>query len=668
MREIMSGFIVMMFFCVSLFSVHTISAQDIAWSCRINAYEPGGSFDYAVIGEASDAVNGPPPDTYDVAKPPSPILPFLRVWLNDSLPEPYNYLWMDYRHYPGVMTVWNLSIQWVPSDGSSPTIVTLTWNITDLQHSEYSVIQLCTMTGTPLQDMLVSDSYVFSCPANIAQGFTIVAEKNNSAPETPAAPVGNSTGYHGTSYSYATSTTDPDGDALYYLFDWGDATTSGWLGPSQNGSGMSDSHSWEAPGTYAVMVQARDIYGHTSGWSNATVVTMMNRAPNFPGNASPANRTTGVSITPVLSWTGGDPDAGDIVSYDIYFGATASPPKIVENQSIASFAPGTLAYLTTYYWRIRAADPYGGSSIGSLWSFTTVASSSGGGGGPPSGGENHPPIANASASDRVGVVGMRVVFNGSLSSDSDGYLTKWSWDFGDGTSGNGEVTTHAYTHAGTYTVVLTVTDNNGTTDADTLQVVITTANHAPTTPSLEGTTVGTGDIAYTYLLSSADADGDFLRYLVTWGDGTSSTSDFFPNGTVCSLTHAWSSPGKYLVEAAASDNITFSEKTRLTVFIDVHFLGVLGFLYDLNGDGSYDTFYSNTTGNVTNVQRLANGTYLIDSNGAGVWNYYYNPNTDTLSVISPVPTTNNQYIFFVIIGVAIIVIIAIVYWYKKRRF
>jgi hypothetical protein len=82
----------------------------------------------------------------------------------------------------------------------------------------------------------------------------------------------------------------------------------------------------------------------------------------------------------------------------------------------------------------------------------------------------------------------------------------------------------------------------------------------------------------------------------------------------------------------------------------------------------YDSFYSNATGNVTGVQRLSNGTYLIDSNGDGIWNYYYNPDTKALTVITPVATTDNQFVFFIIIGVVIIVIVVIAYWYMRRRF
>jgi len=671
MKKIMIVLSVMMVFLVSIFSscsstVHA-GKSSIIWSCSVNVNETNGYSDFVVIGEASDAIDGSPPDSYDVVKPPPPIVPYLRVWLNDSLNSPYDFLWKDYRHYPGTVKVWNVTIQWKPSDYTSPTTVTIKWNISELGNSEYSVVSLCTSSGAPLQDMLVDNSYVFSCPANDVQRFTIIGEHANNPPSPPSAPVGNITGFHGTSYAYSTSTTDPDGDSLYYRFDWGDNTSSGWLGPYQNGTTIQALHIWHAPGVYSLTVRARDSYGSESGSSNVTVVTMTNRAPNPPGNPSPINGAAAVPIAPVISWVGSDPDTGDIVTYDIYFGTNPSPPKVVENQSDAWFVPGTLLYQTTFYWKIIAKDNYGGKNNGTLWSFTTESSSSGGPGTPPGGEENQPPRANASASERFGLVGVAVVFNGSLSTDSDGYLTKWSWDFGDGTSGNGEVTTHTYRKSGTYKVTLTVTDNNKATDDDSLRVLITTANHAPSKPLVNGTTHGKKNVAYVYTARSTDLDGDFLRYLVDWGDGTSTTSDLLPNATQCSLSHSWSSAGKYVVQVSASDNITFSDQAALTVFIDVHFVRALGFLQDNNSDGIYDSFFINATGVFTPVQRLANGSFLIDTNGDGKWTFTYDPNSGALSVVSnPETKVDNQYVFLILIAVAIIVVAGIVYWYKKR--
>ncbi|MFX0205166.1 MAG: C25 family cysteine peptidase [Candidatus Hodarchaeota archaeon] len=100
-----------------------------------------------------------------------------------------------------------------------------------------------------------------------------------------------------------------------------------------------------------------------------------NNPPNTPSNPNPADTATGVSIVTELSWTGGDPDSGDTVEYDVYFGTSATPPFVTTVTS-ESYDPGTLAYLTTYYWQIVARDNHGAETAGPTWSFTTGSSSS----------------------------------------------------------------------------------------------------------------------------------------------------------------------------------------------------------------------------------------------------------------------------------------------------
>lgn len=71
--------------------------------------------------------------------------------------------------------------------------------------------------------------------------------------------------------------------------------------------------------------------------------------------------------------------------------------------------------------------------------------------------------------------------DGSASSDPDGVITSWSWDFGDGQGGSGESIPHTYGAAGPYAVSLTVTDDEGATDQLTRTVNV--AGAAPRPPS-----------------------------------------------------------------------------------------------------------------------------------------------------------------------------------------
>jgi|GEM_PF-4636878 len=84
---------------------------------------------------------------------------------------------------------------------------------------------------------------------------------------------------------------------------------------------------------------------------------------------------------------------------------------------------------------------------------------------------NAPPVANAGP-DRTVVVDTPVEFDAGLSYDPDGTITSYSWDFGDGETGSGVVVTHSYGSVGVYTVVLTVVDNLGATDSDSVVVEV----------------------------------------------------------------------------------------------------------------------------------------------------------------------------------------------------
>ncbi|HEC89472.1 MAG TPA: PKD domain-containing protein, partial [Thermoplasmatales archaeon] len=89
----------------------------------------------------------------------------------------------------------------------------------------------------------------------------------NNVPYRPEKPNGPPLGDVGVLYTYSTSTMDPEGDQVYYWWDWGDGTNSGWLGPYYSGEVIEASHVWNEPGVYEIKVKAKDGYGHVSDWS-----------------------------------------------------------------------------------------------------------------------------------------------------------------------------------------------------------------------------------------------------------------------------------------------------------------------------------------------------------------------------------------------------------------
>jgi hypothetical protein len=87
----------------------------------------------------------------------------------------------------------------------------------------------------------------------------------NTPPVTPTIQ-GPARGKLFVEYNFTFSATDPDLDDVLYLIDWGDNSTSGWLGPFGSGIEASASHNWSQKGTYSVKVKAKDTKGAESEW------------------------------------------------------------------------------------------------------------------------------------------------------------------------------------------------------------------------------------------------------------------------------------------------------------------------------------------------------------------------------------------------------------------
>ncbi len=103
---------------------------------------------------------------------------------------------------------------------------------------------------------------------------TVTTQQQNVPPNKPNTPSGNNSGKIKTLYTYTTSTTDPNGDQVYYLWDWGDGSQSDWLGPYNSGIITNTMHKWTIKGSYSIKVKAKDIYGKESVWSEPLPITM----------------------------------------------------------------------------------------------------------------------------------------------------------------------------------------------------------------------------------------------------------------------------------------------------------------------------------------------------------------------------------------------------------
>lgn len=104
--------------------------------------------------------------------------------------------------------------------------------------------------------------------------LTITEGPVNHPPEKPGVPSGPSSGKTGVNYTFSSITTDPDGDQVYYQWDW-ETGVSDWLGPYTSGQTVQAAHFWSAAGDYQVKVKAKDAKGLESVWSDTVTIHIL---------------------------------------------------------------------------------------------------------------------------------------------------------------------------------------------------------------------------------------------------------------------------------------------------------------------------------------------------------------------------------------------------------
>jgi hypothetical protein len=196
----------------------------------------------------------------------------------------------------------------------------------------------------------------FNTGSDISNGVFTVS--NNHPPQTPSTPQGPTSGYTDITYTYTTSSTDQDGDQIYYNWSFMDHY-SGWLGPYTSGASASVNATWTTPGVKQIRVKARDSVGLESTWSSFLVITITVHAPNKPSTPTgPITGTMNVEYTYSTSTT--DPH-GDQVMY----GWDWNGDNIVEEWT--SLYNSNTTIQTSHSWnspgtyavKVKAKDTYG---------------------------------------------------------------------------------------------------------------------------------------------------------------------------------------------------------------------------------------------------------------------------------------------------------------------
>ncbi|MCJ7570727.1 MAG: PKD domain-containing protein [Candidatus Thermoplasmatota archaeon] len=163
------------------------------------------------------------------------------------------------------------------------------------------------------------------------------------------------------------------------------------------------------------------------------------------------------------------------------------------------------------------------------------------------------------------------------SSDSDGTISLWSWNFGDGTTSTTKNSQHKYSAIGTYTVTLEVTDNDGVKKSISKTIVINPPeppNNQPT-PSFSFTpSTLTTDDTIQFIDASSDSDGWITAWLWNFGDGKTSTSQ--------NPTHKYTNSGTFTVSLQVTDDDGSSIPTSKTLTVIQNIKPIADFIYPLS--------------------------------------------------------------------------------------
>jgi PKD repeat protein len=235
--------------------------------------------------------------------------------------------------------------------------------------------------------------------------------------------------------------------------------------------------------------------------------------------------------------------------------------KLYVDGALVGTNPQTAAQAYAGYWRIGGDTTWGSSSpyfAGTLDEVAVYPLALGaavvadhyslGTGGAPT---NVPPTAAFVTSAN------RLALNvdGSSSSDSDGSVTGWAWNFGDGATASGATASHTYARAGTYAVTLTATDNRSATGTVTKQVVVAD-NTSPVASFTHAETFLRTDVDAG---ASTDPDGTITGWAWNFGDGATA-------GTR-TASHVYAKAGSYAVSLTVTDNDGATATTTETVAV-----------------------------------------------------------------------------------------------------
>lgn len=232
---------------------------------------------------------------------------------------------------------------------------------------------------------------------------------------------------------FTSSANDSDGTINSYEWDFKDGETS---------SLQNTNHTFQSSGNYTVIITVTDNDGGIAT-DSIMIIVLENDPPTASISASP---TSGVNPLEIKFLGSGTDSDGTIDSYHWDFDDVTDSDEQYPSKTFLD--PGVYTVVLT------VTDDKGATGTATV--EITVS-------------ENSPPTASVSADPTFGYCPFTVQFIGS-GTDEDGSIDSYYWDFGDGDDTGSQNPSHTYNSPGTYTVTLTVTDDKGLTDIDTITI------------------------------------------------------------------------------------------------------------------------------------------------------------------------------------------------------
>ncbi len=310
---------------------------------------------------------------------------------------------------------------------------------------------------------------------------------------------------------------DPDGTIISWSWDFGDGNTSTIQHPT---------HQYADNGTYTVTLNVTD----DDGTTNETYlgITVANVPPVVNFTYAPENPTTNDTI--IFTDTSTDAD-GTIISWLWGFGDNTTS---LEQNPIHQYADNG-----TYTVTLNVTDDDGDTNETSQHIVVS----------------NIAPTADFSWSLTNSTTDDIIQFT-DISTDSDGFIVSWFWDFDDGNTSTEQHPTHQYAEGNTYNVTLNVTDDDGITDEISQQIIvnvipIASFSYTPSNPY-------TSDII-SFTDQSIDTYGPITSWLWDFGDEFNSTEQ--------NPTYQYSDNGTYTVTLNVTDEYGATNETSQQIVV-----------------------------------------------------------------------------------------------------